>query len=231
MAKRPYTTLFLIQSLDGKISTGVGDERDVDKDYKTVDGVKEGLHQYYELEAQTDRYSLNSGKVMAKIGVNERDTEPDKIDVSFVILDNQPHLTQRGVEYLSKWVKTLYLVTTNPQHRVYSLDDHNNIVAILYPDHIDLTDLLERLYTEHRVDRLTIQTGGTLNAQWVRLGLIDEVSIVVAPVLVGGKDTPTLVDGESIQTVEELAQLKALKLINIKLLEHSFLHLRYQVIN
>jgi riboflavin biosynthesis pyrimidine reductase len=35
---------------------------------------------------------------------------------------------------------------------------------------------------------MTIQSGGTLNAKWVRLGLVDEVSVVIAPLLVGGKD-------------------------------------------
>ena len=40
---RPETTLFMIESLDGKISTGDNDELDVDKDFKRIVGVKEGL--------------------------------------------------------------------------------------------------------------------------------------------------------------------------------------------
>lgn len=31
-----------------------------------------GLHQYYEIEATTDIFSLNTSRVMAKIGVNDR---------------------------------------------------------------------------------------------------------------------------------------------------------------
>ncbi len=46
MTNRPYTTLFLLQSLDGKISTGATDERDFDKDLPLLPGVKDGLHQY-----------------------------------------------------------------------------------------------------------------------------------------------------------------------------------------
>ena len=94
---RPETTLFMIESLDGKITTGDNDELDVDKDFKKIAGVKEGLPQYYELEQQTDLYSLNSGRVMAKIGVNERTKEPEKIDISFVIIDTKPHLNEKGV--------------------------------------------------------------------------------------------------------------------------------------
>ena len=68
--KRPITTLFMLSSVDGKISTGATDELDVDKDYPKIDGVKEGLYQYYDIEQTTDLWSLNSGKVQAKIGVN-----------------------------------------------------------------------------------------------------------------------------------------------------------------
>ena len=66
--ERPVTTLFMLESLDGKISTGAGDNLDIDKDFPMIQGVKEGLHQYYELEGKTDWFSLNTGRVMAKIG-------------------------------------------------------------------------------------------------------------------------------------------------------------------
>ena len=67
--KRPITTLFMLESLDGKISSGNDDSLDVDKDWCKIRGVKEGLHQYYEIEQTTDLFSLNTGRVMAKIGV------------------------------------------------------------------------------------------------------------------------------------------------------------------
>ena len=65
---RPITTLFMLESLDGKINTGNNDNFDVDKDYPKINGVKEGLYQYYDLESKTDLFSLNTGRVMAKIG-------------------------------------------------------------------------------------------------------------------------------------------------------------------
>lgn len=55
---RPVTSLFLLMSLDGKILTGDVDERDFDRDLPKVDGVREGLRQYYDLEKQTDLWSL-----------------------------------------------------------------------------------------------------------------------------------------------------------------------------
>jgi len=56
MKKKPITTLFMLESLDGKISSGNSDNLDADKDWCRINGVKEGLHQYYEIEATTDFY-------------------------------------------------------------------------------------------------------------------------------------------------------------------------------
>ncbi len=221
----------MIESVDGKISTGDVDELDVDKDFKRIVGVKEGLHQYYDLEKQTDPYSLNTGRVMQKIGVNERTTEPTKMGCSFIIIDNKPHLNEKGVEYLAKWVKTLFLVTTNKNHPAYKVkENYSNIVILDYDDEVDLAGLLEKLKTEHGVERITIQSGGTLNAEWIRKGLIDRLSVVVAPLLIGGKSTSTLVDGESLHTQEDLLKIKTLKLIKCDVLENSYLHVSYEVI-
>lgn len=51
---RAITTLYMLMSVDGKISTGDNDTLDVDRDFPLVDGVREGLHQYYEIEQTTD---------------------------------------------------------------------------------------------------------------------------------------------------------------------------------
>lgn len=50
---RPITTLFMLMSVDGKISTGAADCLDVDADFPKIDGVRQGLHQYYEIEQTT----------------------------------------------------------------------------------------------------------------------------------------------------------------------------------
>lgn len=229
MKNRPITTLFMLESLDGKINSGNNDTLDVDKDWCKIDGVKEGLQQYYDIEETTDLYSLNTGRVMSKIGVNERDEEPLKIPCTFIIIDNKPHLNKKGLDYLSRWVNKLILVTTNKNHPVYDIKDKYNNIDVLYYDNLDLTMLMEDLYLKYNVENLTIQSGGSLNGLFLRSNLIDYVNIVVAPLLVGGKDTPTLIDGESISNEEDLYKLKALELIECKQLNDSFIQLKYKV--
>ncbi len=80
-------------------------------------------------------------------------------------------------------------------------------------------------------ERITIQTGCTLNELFLREKLIDYLDIVVAPVLVGGKDTSTLIDGKSLLSESELSRLGVLKLQECVVLENSYLRLRYRVIH
>ena len=226
---KPITTLFMLESLDGKISSGSTDNLDADKDFCKIDGVKEGLHQYYELEQETDLFSLNTGRVMAKIGVNDKKEYHDKIDaVTFVIIDNKPHLNENGIDYLCHWVGKVILVTTNKEHPAFNLKYDN--LDILFYDKLDLNRLLEDLYSKYNAERLTIQSGGSLNGLFVRNKLIDYVNIVIAPIIVGGSDVPTLVDGESIKDESELNKLLPLELLEFNKLEDSYIELKYKVI-
>lgn len=223
---RPVTTLFMLMSVDGKISTGATDELDVDSDFPKIAGVKEGLHQYYEIEQTTDLWSLNSGRVQAKLGANEK-ALPERIPVSFVMIDNR-HLTEQGVRYFCARGERLVLVTTNREHPALRMTEAN--LQVLYQDKLDLPELLKRLKTDFGCERLTLQTGGTLNGLLLREKLIDYVDVVVAPILIGGKDTATLIDGPSLTTPEQLGQLGALKLEHCDVLSDSYLRLRYQVL-
>ena len=228
---RPITTLFMLTSVDGKISTGSTDKLDVDKDFPRMSGIKEGLKQYYEIERTTDLHSLNSGRVLAKVGANKPQKNLVKLPVSFLIIDNEPHLNKTGVDNFLKRSKKLYIITTNKNHPAFQRKDADNLEIIYYKNRIDFIDLFRKLKQNYKINRVTIQTGGTLNSIFLRNKLIDKISIVVAPTLIGGKDTPSLIDGKSLSSVKELSLIKALKLTEVKKLNDSYLHLKYDVIN
>lgn len=223
---RPITTLFMLMSVDGKISTGAADELDLDKDFPYIAGVSEGLHQYYEIEQTTDLWSLNSGRVQAKIGVNTREM-PNRTSVSFVLIDNK-HLNENGIRYFCALSKKFVLITSNVEHPAFNIKESN--LHIIYQKELSLKDALIKLKSEYGCEKITIQTGGTLNGLFLREKLFDYVDIVVAPVLIGGKNTSTLIDGKSLFSEKELPKLGVLKLQECVILENSYLRLRYEVI-
>ena len=227
MSKRSITTLFMLMSVDGKISPGASDSLDVDKDFPNIAGLKEGLQQYYDIEQTTDLWSFNTGRVQAKMGANEKPF-PEKTPVSFVLLDNS-HLTEHGVRYFCARSKEFVLITTNKNHPAYNVSEDN--LHIVYQESLSLEDALVELKEKYGCERITVQSGGTLNGMCLREKLFDYVDIVVAPVLIGGKDTSTLIDGNSIVSIEEIGKLGVLSLISCDTLKDSYIRLRYKVIS
>lgn len=104
-------------------------------------------------------------------------------------------------------------------------------LQMVYYDELNMSKMMEDLGEKYGVDYLTIQSGGTLNNELVRQGLVDYVHVVIAPLLVGGKSTNTLLDGKAISSVAELGKLKALELLEVNQLENSYLELKYRVKN
>ncbi len=232
MFERAETTLCLVSSLDGKITTGSTDNMDSDLDWKRIAGVKEGFAQYYEVEQSLGPNYLNSGRVLEKVGFNSRKEEPEKEPLRFVVIDRKPNLSMKGVKYLSNWLEKLFIVTNNPSHPALELrDECDNIVIIRYDFDIDLEDLLVQLRLRHEIEKITIESGGTLNSLFFRNGLVDHLKIVVAPLIVGGKDTATIADGFSLTDQSQLHLLKALRLRKCRRLRDSYLLLEYDVIN
>lgn len=226
MKTRPITTLFLLISVDGKISTGSTDNMDVDKDFPLIDGIKEGLHQYYEIEQTTDLWSLNSGRVQEKMGVNNKEI-PEKSPVSFVLIDNS-HLDKNGIKYFSHLSNSFVLVTCNKDHSTFDMDIDN--INIIYQDKFKPKEMLEILYNKYGCERITIQSGGTLNEILLRAKLFDYIDLVIAPALIGGKDTSSLIDGRSLINPDQLGQVGVLKLEKCDVLSDSYLRVRYKVI-
>ncbi len=138
-------------------------------------------------------------------------------------------MTEHGVIYFCKKSKDFVLITSNKNHPAFSVKEDN--LHILYQDELSLAEALSELKNTYGCERLTIQSGGTVNGLFLRKKLFDYVDIVVAPVLIGGKDTSSLIDGASIMSEDELSALGVLKLIECTSLNDSYIRIRYQVIS
>ena len=96
------------------------------------------------------------------------------------------------------------MITSNRDHPAFRIDADN--LHIIFQEKTSLADALKQLKEQFGCERLTVQSGGTVNGLFLREKLFDFVDIVVAPVLIGGKETATLIDGPSLRTKDELSQ-------------------------
>lgn len=67
-------------------------------------------------------------------------------------------------------------------------------VYVHHSPRVELEKAVNKLY-ELGIKRLMVEGGGTLNFELLRLGLVDELTIYVAPMIFGGESAPTLAAG------------------------------------
>ena len=91
---------------------------------------------------------------------------------------------------------------------------------------VDLALVLEKLRERFGIRRVSIQGGGKINGAFLNAGLIDEVSLVIAPVVDGEMDTPTAFDvvGRSVHSPARL------RLLSVERLDGGVVWLRYRVV-
>lgn len=226
--KRPVTTLFMLMSVDGKISTGVTNDLDFDVDLPEIESTKKGLHQYYEIEKTTDEWFLCTGRTQNKIGINSVNFNCTTVDANAAIIDNN-NLTFTGVHNLLKKYSKLVIFTENTDHPAFKIRDKKLFIRSTISLRVDW--VLEQLCNVYDCERITIQSGSMTNGQLIKKHLIDYIDVVVAPIIVGGEKTPSLVGGYSFRGSLELKDVAQLELQNADTLEDSYLRLRYKVVN
>jgi len=72
---------------------------------------------------------------------------------------------------------------------------------------IDLNVLLKLLY-ERGIKTLLVGGGGTVIWNFLKQKLVDDLYVYVGPIIIGGKNTPTLADGAGISGADELISLE-----------------------
>lgn len=218
---RPETTMFLTMSVDGRITSHDSDELDPNKQWKAEPKIRARMQQFYDF-ASGGVSTVTYGEAMAKVGVNSRTGEPQELDVNMVLIDDLGLISEQGIRYLAKSVNRLYVVCLK-DHAIVKVDDLPSDVSVIAQARLDLARLLEVLYVDHDVQELSVQSNARLNAQWLSAGLIDNLSVVISPLLVGRHGTPNLID-------QDLLSVVALELVEYQSFGIGFINLQYRVL-
>ncbi len=193
---RPTTTLILPISGDGKLVSRDAILTDPDPSWRTRPGVIGYLQQFFEFDSM-DSYTLTTGEVMALSGVNTKLASPEPSDLKLVVLDFHSVLTEGGIAYLKHSVKDL----------------------VLLRDQLEPTAILN-LLSQQKVTNLTIHST-PLNALWLQQNLIDYLTLIIYPLIVGESGTPVASLG--------LKDPQTLTLLESHTFDTSYISLRYAV--
>ena len=200
-------------SADGKLSTRERDQHRISgpDDFRRVD----------ELRAESDAVMVGVGTVLAddpSLTVDdpqlrsERDERGQSANPARVIADSQVR-TPRDARVLDGAARTYLLVSeAAPLDFVEEMEDAGATVVATGERRVDLVTALAKLEGDG-VDRLMVEGGGELIFSLFEDGLVDELSTFVGATVIGGRDAPTLADGEgftesfpslSLESVEHL---------------------------
>ncbi len=198
--EKPYVILNAAMTLDGKIAT------------KTRDSEISSLEDW-------DRvYRLRSEVDALMIGINTLLTDNPKISLKYprkkplikVVVDSLARTPENAKILQNKDGSIIVIAVTEnaSKDKVEKLRKAGaEIIFAGSGKKVDLKHLLRSLWNMG-VRSVMVEGGGTLNWSLISEGLVDEVRVSIAPIIVGGKDSLTLVEGEGYDKVKDGFKLK-----------------------
>lgn len=189
---RPYVLINSAMSADGKISSFL--RRQV-----RISG-SEDLLRVDRLRAESDAVMVGVGTVIAddpKLRVKSEALRSWRLERGMqenplrIVADSRAR-TPTDAKVLGHGC-IIAVSRSAPAERLNALSTRCEI-EVIGEDRVDLRGLLELLY-QRGVRRLMVEGGGTLNWSLIVQGLVDEICVFVGPMVIGGRDAPTLVDG------------------------------------
>ena len=220
----PHIILHIGMSADGRIDWGEGDV---------------GL--YYELAARFNADAILTGSRTVLAAYATQDTlredeeplEPRELHPLHVpllaVIDGRGQI--RSWSQIKKepyWRNAMALCSrSTPQEYLDYLQKRRVEYIVTGEDHVDLRAALEELNARYNVKTVRIDSGGILNGVLLRAGMVDEVSVLLGPCLVGGTTPRSMFVAPDLTSSEGVIPLK---LVHVEQMRGDIIWLRYEVI-
>jgi 2,5-diamino-6-(ribosylamino)-4(3H)-pyrimidinone 5'-phosphate reductase len=193
---RPYVILNAAMTLDGKIDT-------IQRRGASISSPQD-LQRVLRLRAESDavmvggrtlldedpKLTVKREELRAERRARGLEEEPVKVGIvtRATLKPDSRFLTVGNAR------KIIFTTEQTPFNEVNLLQELGADVFVLGKTRVDLTHALSLLALMD-ISRLMVEGGATLNFELLRLGLVDEVRVYVAPLIFGGETAPTLVAG------------------------------------
>ena len=208
---RPHVIVNTAMSADGKLSTRERRQVKISgaQDFNRVDRLKAG----------SDAVMVGIGTVLAddpSLTVKAEECRNNRIgrgvDVHPVRIVIDSHArTPPGAKVLHKEPGKRIIAVSEcaDAGKVAELEKFATII-VAGEERVDLLKVMDEL-GQMGIRRVMVEGGGTLIAGLIAAGLVDEIYTFVGNIIIGGKDAPTLADGEGFTKESEFCRLTLLE--------------------
>ena len=223
---KPYVHINVAMTADGKIDTfeqagaTISSKRDkerVDKMRAETDAVMVGGRTLLD---ENPKLTVKSADLRAEREARGLTPNPTKVG----IVSNADLEPASG--FLTAGPARIVIFTTQKTSKK-KLEFLRERGVELFVHNTERVDLPQALHTlkELGIQRLMVEGGATLNFELLRLGLVDELTAYIAPMVFGGESAPTMAAGSGLVRSAAIP----LKLIDAEALEDGGVLLKYHL--
>ncbi len=225
--KRPYIVCHMVASIDGRIDCSMVDKISGDEYYETLE--KLDCPTQLEGRATMEHYSALKEPFVAN------DPTPFGMSSVHKSVDSDEYIVTVDTNGKLKWpaseidgVPLVCIVSEQVSQEYLEMLRNQGISYICVGTKaIDLHKAMEILYEEFGVKRMAVLGGGHINGGFLAAGLIDEVSLLLAPGIDGRRGQTALFDG-----IEDMNRMPVkLSLESVERIGNGTLWIRYKINN
>jgi len=210
---RPYVILSAAISIDGKIATKTGDSKLSSKQ----DSIR--LHK---LRSKVDAILVGKNTVAIDDPLLTVRHTKGKNPIR-IVLDSKGTLSDKSkILQTSDKIKTIIVVSKKITKSNYNKLNKFPVELIVTGDSsVNIKSLLRKLFTK-KIKTILVEGGGTINWEFIKHNIFDELIVTLSPFLVGGNNAISFVEGDGFDKISKSPNLRLKSVKRLK--NHLVLH-------
>lgn len=201
---RPFVHLKLAMSLDGRIS--------LENSVSTALSGKESARRVHELRHEHDAILVGGNTAFVdNPSLTDRSGKPRRRRLARVVLDNRLRLPLDSTLVKTAFeTPTLVVSNSADEEKIAHLKEKG--VDVIGSDARDLKSVLAEL-KKRDLQSVLVEGGTEIAGSFIDARLVDKLTLIVAPIVIGGHSAPLAIGGSGADSLETALHLKDLKVI------------------